>query len=300
MNTIDLHCHTNCSDGKLSPIELVQYAQSKGIQFLSITDHDTVNAYYQLEQLLQCKTENLFQSTMINGHNLCAARINPSSQDRSDEITLITGIEISTKWNKHNIHVVGLGVDIYADELKNLVEKQKLARHQRGINLAKHLAHFGFDSALALIDNKNSDFIGRVDFANHLVEIGAVKDLKKAFEKYLSDKKISRIDYDWIGIEDAIELIHSVGGIAVLAHPNKYKFKPRQVNFLIQTFKDMKGDAIEVVSGLQALQVTQALAEEANMNRLMVSCGSDFHELNKNWADIGNFGQVPNSCHFIL
>jgi len=151
---IDLHCHTNVSDGNLSPAELISLAIERNINMLSITDHDSIQAY-------------------------------ETARSPSTELRLIPGIEFSSYWNKFGVHIVGLDLDLTSDAIQQGVAQQSQAREQRAEKIAEKLQRYGFEDCLAGAKSFTSGGqIGRPHFAQHLVAIGAVSNIQQAFKKY--------------------------------------------------------------------------------------------------------------------
>ena len=232
---------------------------------LSITDHDTLGAYTEITSI-------------------------------PTEMQLICGIEISSQWRGQGIHIVGLNVDMENSELNDAILQQSQIRRQRAEKIAYRLGRLGFSNCLEGAATLATNQIGRPHFAQYLTDIGAVKSTNEAFKKYLGAGKLGDIKEHWPDIELSIKLIRQAGGIAVLAHPSKYKMTRSKLTSLISDFKDSKGQAIEVVSGLQIPSLTKDLAKLSLQFNLLASCGSDFHSLDKSWASLGKASQLPEIC----
>ena len=188
---VDLHCHTNLSDGSLPPKELIQLALERKIDILAITDHDNIDCY---------------------------AEINSDTAD----LTLITGIEFSTVWRNIGVHIVGLNMDLNNPELLKGIEFQTSAREQRAKLIDKKLQSLGFENCLEGAKKFCSGKqVGRPHFAQYLVEIGAVSNIQQAFKRYLGAGKAGDIKQQWASLEQVISWIRAAGGVAVLAHPTK-------------------------------------------------------------------------------
>jgi 3',5'-nucleoside bisphosphate phosphatase len=262
---IDLHTHTNVSDGQLSPASLLQRAVSNGVEILSITDHDTVAAYKQLNK-----------------------------EDIS--IKLIPGIEFSTFWNKTGIHIVGLNVNLNSAALDEAITWQHNARHMRAEAIAEHLEKLGvkdaFTGAQQIAGNDN---IGRPHFAQHLVNTGAATSINHAFKKFL-DEKSGDIKKYWATLPRIISWIRDAGGIAVLAHPLKYKLTRTKLTAMLDDFIDAGGHGMEVISGRQLAHETNDLAKICLQKNLLASCGSDFHQPDQPWSDLGKYPPLPKDC----
>ncbi|MEX2525025.1 MAG: PHP domain-containing protein [Gammaproteobacteria bacterium] len=263
---IDLHTHTTASDGMLEPMQLVQKARECGVRVLSITDHDTMAAYEDLV-------------------------------DRDTGLRLIPGIEWSTRWQKLEIHIVGLNVRPENADLRDGIRQQQHSRMDRADRIAAKLEKLGVDTPLAgaerLAQNRH---IGRPHFARHMVDCGFVRNESQAFDKYLSAGKAAYCRTEWAPMEQVIEWTHSAGGLAVLAHPAAYKLTRSKLTSLIAGFKAAGGDAMEVVSGRQTRDMTSTLANLCRKQGLLASCGSDYHRSAPGFAEPGGFETLPSAC----
>ena len=262
---VDLHCHTNISDGALTPEALIDLAIERAIDMLSITDHDTLAAYQAIEKT-------------------------PTS------LRIIPGIEFSSQWRKQGIHVVGLNVDPLSDSIIFGVAQQKKARQDRAIKIAERLNNLGFEDCLRGVTLLADGQIGRPHFAQHLVNIGAVSNIKQAFKKYLGAGKVGDIKEQWAELATVVQWICESGGIAVLAHPSKYKMSHTKLKELLEDFCSAGGEGMEVISGLQVPSVTKDLATLCNQYGLLASCGSDFHAPGMKWAALGFVSSLPDTC----
>jgi len=264
-HNIDLHCHTNVSDGALSPEELIALASSNGLDVLAVSDHDTLNGYRK------CKP----------------------FADKAG-IKLIPAAEFSCRIEKTNVHIVALGVDVDSDAMKEAEALQDKIRQQRAETIAAKLEkHLKLESVLGQVKNiAGSSVIGRPHFAKYLIEQGVVSDMDKAFGKYLGSGKIGDIKLIWPDVGDVIQLIHQAGGKAVLAHPIKYNMTKTKLSRLMDDFWDMDGDAIEVVSSRQTKDDTGWLLRQIQKRNLMASFGSDFHA-HASWSNLGMFSVIP-------
>ncbi len=263
----DLHTHSRASDGALEPRELLLRAAAAGVDMLAITDHDTVAGIAALPERLPGKTR------------------------------LVPGVELSANWNNVCVHVVGLAIDISAAELCAGLRRQQTVRTERAAQIAVKLEQAGFHG---IRDNvrpqPGSEYIGRPDFARYLVNSNQIKDSKTAFKKYLGRGKIGDIRHSWPEMREAIGWINSAGGVAVLAHPAKYKLSNLRLEELCKAFVHGGGQALEVISGRQQPGLTERLARLANRYELHASGGSDFHAPDQPWAELGRVQALPASC----
>ncbi|MFT4580902.1 MAG: putative metal-dependent phosphoesterase TrpH [Gammaproteobacteria bacterium] len=267
MPVIDLHSHSDKSDGVLSPNELLEAAFAAGVEVLSITDHDTLKAYQEIER-------------------------SPDSLPH-----LIPGVEFSTEWKKTGIHVLGLNINVECAAMKHAATVQANARLARAEQIATGLERIGVPDALAGARSfAGQSAIGRPHFAHYLVECGFVKDVGQAFRKYLGAGKIGDVKQHWSSMEQIITWIRDAGGTAVVAHPGKYGLTRTRRVALIEDFKRLGGGAIEVISGHQDPALTASLAASATAAGLLASCGSDFHRPGQPWARLGMPLQLPGEC----
>jgi predicted metal-dependent phosphoesterase TrpH len=253
---VDLHCHSHYSDGSLSPLSLIKLAEENQVEVLSITDHDNVEAYKEIQKI---KTD----------------------------IKIIPGIEFSTSWNKVGVHIVGINIDTKSNFLVSAINKQKQTRLIRAEIIAKRLEKTGLVNALNKI-NKNGNIgqIGRPDFAKLLVNEGIAKDWNYAFKKFLGAGKIGDVKNSWLSLEEVLNSIIQSGGIPVLAHPLYYKMTNSKLKRLISDFKRMGGQGIEVLNGYQNPLKTNYLRQLCKDFGLKASIGSDFHNPS-NWSKLG-------------
>ncbi|MCG5030517.1 PHP domain-containing protein [Mesosutterella sp. OilRF-GAM-744-9] len=250
---IDLHTHSNASDGGLSPSQLVTLAQSCGVGLLALTDHDTVNGLEEAEA--------------------AAAKAG---------ITFVPGIEVSTLWRGITIHVVGLGIRHRDGVMRRIFESVGEKRIRRGVEIGRRFEALGYPGAYegALRYSSSPESLGRVHFARWLVREGIVRNQQEAFDRFLRDDGPAFVQAVWPSIARAVEVIGSCGGIAVLAHPGRYRCRPgKSLEELLADFRAAGGRAIEVSSGSQSAESDRLLAAIAREEGYWASLGSDFHNL---------------------
>ena len=264
----DLHTHTNRSDGALPALELLQHAESAGVELISITDHDTIAAYRDLEN-------------------------DPITRS----LTVIPGIEFSTEWRHTGVHILGLNVDLKSDAIRTATAFQMDARGQRAARIAERLDRAGIaDTLPGASAIAQEGVVGRPHFAQHLVDRGVVKTLAEAFRKYLGAGKVGDVKQHWAKFAQIIEWIRDSGGIPVLAHPGKYGLTRSKRNALIEDFEHSGGQGLELISGRQDPMLTQSLVASAETYGLYASVGSDFHQLGQPWARLGMPLALPKAC----
>ncbi|RYE80839.1 MAG: PHP domain-containing protein [Oxalobacteraceae bacterium] len=222
MLKVDLHCHSNVSDGVLAPAAVADYARKGGVDVWALTDHDEVKG--------------------IKAARQAAAGLG---------MRFVPGVEISVTWANETVHVVGLQVDEDAPALVQGLAATRAGRDARGREIANQLARAGIPGAYegALKYVGNPDLLSRTHFARYLVEIGASGSTPDVFRKYLSEGKPGYVPHRWATLADAVGWIRSAGGIPVIAHPGRYRFDRTAEGALFDEFKQLGGNAIEVVTG---------------------------------------------------
>ncbi len=263
---IDLHSHSTASDGRLTPAELVRRAVAQRVDVLALTDHDTVAGLPEAAGTIAA--ENL-------------------------PLRLIDGIELSTSWDALEIHVVGLHIDASSPELLAAISRQESARQARGVELGHRLAKQRIDNAyegaLALA---NGASLTRAHFARYLVEAGHCNTQQKAFDHYIGRGGKAYVPHQWMSIAEAIQVIHASGGLAVLAHPGRYKLSTKWLKRLLLLFKESGGDAMEVSLPQQSPQERANLGLWCREHQLLASVGSDFHAPTS-WQELGRNLWLP-------
>lgn len=264
---IDLHCHSHFSDGALSPDALLDRALLAGIHMLALTDHDTTAGL----ELLQ----NAAQNTTIK---------------------IINGIELSTRWKKHDIHIIGLNINPDEEGLRAIIAQQNNSRIARAQQIATCLESFDVhDAYQKACDIAGHERVGRPHFAQILVNEGKVPDMQSAFKRFLGRGRGAYVPTAWLSVDEAVEGIIQAGGQAVIAHPLKYKLTRSKLHALISDFKDAGGVAIEVVSGEMLVSQINELAGICLRFELLASTGSDFHhDLSR--TGLGRQQPLPVNC----
>lgn len=269
MKTIDLHSHTQASDGLLSPSELVERAVEQKVDVLAITDHDSVAGLSEAQS--------------------AAREINRDSQT----IEVINGIEISTGWQGFDIHVVGLNIDPQNPDLLSYLERQKALRDERAVEMGSRLEKARipgvYEEAKAIAGEAS---ITRSHFAQVLLERGYATSFNKVFDNFLAKGKTGYMPNNWPEIPQAVEVIHQAGGLAVLAHPSHYKLSTKWLRRLLTFFKESGGDAMEVVGCQQSKQERDLLTQLCVQYELLASQGSDFHRPTP-WCELGRNLELP-------
>ncbi|KTS27803.1 RNase RNM [Pantoea stewartii] len=262
----DLHSHTRASDGLLSPQALVERAVEMRVGVLAITDHDTVAGVAEAQQ---------------------------AALRASLPVNVIAGVEISTLWENHEIHIVGLNIDIHHPVMTQFLAGQYTTRLERAQRIAERLEKAQIPDALAgALRLAEGGMITRGHFARYLVEVGKASTMAQVFKNYLARGKTGYVPPQWCTINQAIDAIHHSGGSAVLAHPGRYGLSAKWLKRLIAYFRAAGGDAIEVAQCQQAPDERTTLAGYARDNDLAASQGSDFHQPCP-WIELGRKLWLP-------
>lgn len=265
---IDLHSHSNISDGLLPPAELVAHAASHGVRMLALTDHDDIGGLTEAQQ-----------AAIAHG------------------IRLVNGVEISVTWKKRTLHIVGLNIDPEDAALNNglaEVRRSRLERAQQmALGLEKAGIHGSFEAASAFA---NESILTRMHFARFLVENNHAKDTKAVFKKFLIKGKPGFVDHQWMSLDAALGLIIASGGVPVLAHPGRYDLGRTNMLLLLEEFRALGGAAIEVVTGSHTAAQYVEYAKYAQLFGLKASQGSDYHGKGISFMEMGRLPALPGNC----
>ncbi|MBS3785275.1 MAG: PHP domain-containing protein [Gammaproteobacteria bacterium] len=263
---VDLHMHSTASDGQLTPEALVDRVVAAGVELMALTDHDTLEG-------------------------VSAAQAHAAASG----IRCLSGIELSARWARGVVHIVGLNFDAQQPDLVTGVAQQLAARRQRAQRIGERLERAGCEGVLArVLDAAGANGApGRAHFARDLVANGVVTDFRSAFSKYLKRGRPGYCAVEWATMEEVVAWIHAAGGKAVFAHPLRYGLSSGALRAVIQRFVDCGGDAIEVVSGGSHRNDIESAAALARRFNLVASVGSDFHDPAFQWSDVGRLGTLP-------
>lgn len=268
MTNVDLHCHSRVSDGTLSPAELAARAKANGVDLWAMTDHDEVGG--------------------IAEARAAAAALG---------LPFVPGVEISITWSGQTVHIVGLRIDENNRALVDGLAAMRGGREQRAREVAERLAAIGvpdaYEGALKYVGNP--DLISRTHFARYLMEIGLCGTLQEVFGNYLGEGKPGYVPHRWASLQQSMDWIHGAGGVAVIAHPGRYKFSELQFDELFREFKELGGTAIEVITGSHTVDQYDTYAKIANKYGFLASRGSDFHGPGESRVDLGALPLLPAS-----
>lgn len=263
----DLHCHSLLSDGTLEPEALAARARRNGVQLWALTDHDEVD-----------------------GQPRAAAAA------RAQGLDYLSGVEISVTFAGVSVHIVGLGFDAADRRLRDGLAATRSGRDRRAHQIAAALEHEGIGGAYAgaLAHAGNPAMISRTHFARFLVDAGVCADTDAVFRRFLVEGKPGYVPHRWAALADAVRWITGAGGVAVVAHPARYRFKPNEEQALFSEFVAHGGRAVEVVTGSHSPAEAVRYAQVAADFGLLASCGSDFHAPGESRIDLGALPALPS------
>lgn len=268
----DLHCHSNVSDGTLSPAELVRRAADRDVRRLALTDHDTVAG-------------------------LDAARAEAARHG----VELISGVELSTSWARRTIHVVGLGFDPESMPLRDGLARLAALRAERAERIAHSLDRAGIPGSLeGARAVSHGPSLGRNHFARFLWRHLNLRHIGEVYRRYLVRNRPGHVHVAWPSIEEAVGWIRAAGGVAVLAHPGRYRLTKTKLRELVEAGQGAGLEAIEVASGRSTPAEIGWLADVARHHGLLASAGSDFHTHEQSWIDVGRLKPVPDDLTHVL
>ena len=262
----DLHCHSVVSDGTLTPEELALRAKANGVELWALTDHDEVGG-----------------------------QARAATAAAANDLAYLTGVEISVTFANETVHIVGLGFDAANPLIMNGLAKTRGGRSERAMEMSDGLAKVGIKGAYegALHFVGNPELISRTHFARFLVESGVCKDTYEVFRKYLTEGKPGYVPHRWASLGDAVGWITQSGGVAVIAHPARYKFTANEEFALFSEFKTHGGQGVEVVTGSHTAAEFVEYAAVAKEFGMVASRGSDFHSPDESRIDLGSLPPLP-------
>lgn len=262
----DLHAHSTFSDGTMQPRALVERAAQRGVELFALTDHDEVSGIAQ-------------------------ARATATELG----LDFVAGVEISVTFAAQTVHIVGLGIDEANPELLAGLAHTRAGRMRRAQQMSDALAQAGIAGALegALRYVGNIDLVSRTHFARHLVETGVCADTREVFSRYLTEGNPGYVPHRWARLTDAVRWIRGAGGVAVIAHPARYRFSATEQWALFSEFREAGGEAVEVVTSSHDADEVRRFAALAQEFGLHGSRGSDFHGPGESHAELGHVALLP-------
>lgn len=268
MLNIDLHCHSNVSDGVLPPADVVARAAANGVHALALTDHDDVAG-------------------------IAAAQ----AAAETAGVVLIPGVEISVTWGGQTVHIVGLRIDPLHPDLAGGLAGIRRGRIERARRMGDDLARSGITGAYegAFGYAVNKEMVGRTHFARWLVAQGHAPDMRSAFKRFLTRGNPGYVEHEWTALENAVGWIRASGGMAVIAHPGRYAFNARELHLLLDAFRALGGEGIEVITGSHHPSEYGKFVDLARAFGLKASRGADFHAPGEG-IDLGRLPALPHYC----
>lgn len=256
---IDLHVHSTCSDGTMTPTELVSYAIRKNLKAIALTDHDTTEGIREAYEAA-----------------------------RGTTLTVIPGIELSTSYQHKDIHILGLNIEIENTYFQNKLRDFQGEREKRNLRIIQKMLEEGLSISQSEMLRRFPDCVWtRAHFARFLMDTGQVHTIAEAFNRYLGDHAPCFVPREKVSPLEAIRLIHRGGGKAVLAHPLLYHLTMEELDELTGLL------ARNALDGLEAIYSNNKGMDESSMRRLarkyqlFITGGSDFHGSNKPAIDLG-------------
>ena len=262
----DLHCHSNISDGTLTPEALAARAHAGGVELWAMTDHDEI-----------------------------------SGQQRARDAALgmgmdyLSGTEISVSFAGETVHIVGLGFDVNDAALAAGLATTRAGRLERAREMAAGLARVGIHGAFEGAQHYvgNPELVSRTHFARWLVQTGVCTHTHEVFQRYLTPGKPGYVPHRWAALGDAVRWITQAGGVAVIAHPARYRFSANEEWALFTDFIAHGGQAVEVLTGSHSVAEQVRYADTAIEYGLAASRGSDFHSPGESRTELGSLPDLP-------
>jgi predicted metal-dependent phosphoesterase TrpH len=264
----DLHTHSSESDGTLSPAALVRAAHDAGVEVLALTDHDTTAG--------------------ISAARRAAAALG---------LRFVPGVEISVNWRGLTLHILGLNIDPACRALQVGLARLRAARDRRAAEIGRRLEKAGIhDACEGACALAQGSIVSRTHFAQYLVTQGHATSVREVFKHYLVRGKPGYAAGEWADMEEALHWIASAGGLAVIAHPARYRLTASRLRRLLGEFRAAGGAGIEVVSGSHTRDSIRILATLSRAQGLLASRGSDYHGPENPRVRLGELAELPQGC----
>jgi predicted metal-dependent phosphoesterase TrpH len=254
MRYIDLHVHSTASDGSYTPAEVVALAVKQDLAAFALTDHDTVDGILEAQEAAL------------------------AMENTNKKIEVIPGTELSVDYKSRDIHILGLFIDPGNLLFRQALETARVKRDERNIKMADNLNKAGIDITVEKMrEADGKSVLTRAHFAKFMVAHGYVKSTKDAFTRFLNSDSPYYVPREYLSPEEAIELIHSAGGLAILAHPLLYKYNHLQVEELVKYLAERNIDGLEAIYSSNTGFDEGRMRHLANKYNLLITGGSDFH-----------------------
>lgn len=299
MRTVDLHVHSNRSDGTFTPSELVDYAMEKGLAAFALTDHDTVDG---IDEALSCARQRRMLPAAENFRPVQNGSRTGAGRSENYPVSIpevIPGIEFSTEYQGKDIHILGLYIDHKSSALQRHLKLFVESRDIRNRKMCRLLTEAGFPVTYEALQTEFPNaVITRAHYARYMLNHGYVKTLKEAFEQYIGDECPCFVPREKVTPAQAVKLTLLAGGVPILAHPVLYHMDDRQLEQLIRELKEAGLLGIEAVYSTYSQEGERRMRDLAARHGLLISGGSDFHGSNKPGLDLAaGYGNlfVPES-----
>lgn len=264
----DLHCHSTHSDGSLSPTQLAARAHAGGVRLWSLTDHDNLGGQAEARAAAQALG-----------------------------MAYVTGVEISVSFAGETVHILGFDFDDEHPALVQGLAEMRAGRVARAQAMGASLATAGipgaYEGALRHVDDPLQ--LSRTHFARFLVETGRCHSMQEVFTRFLKEGKPGFVPHQWAGLGQAVNWLKAAGGVAVIAHPARYRFTPTEEFALFSEFQAHGGRGVEVTCGAHFADEVAKYADMAREFGLLASRGSDFHAPEESRMDLGTLPDLPGS-----
>lgn len=259
---IDLHVHSTCSDGTLTPEELAQLAIHLNLRAIALTDHDSTSG------ILPARME--------------AKRL-------GSNLEILSGIELSAEWQNQEIHILGLDVDPEHPALKKYMRESILEKENRNKKMAEKITAAGCPITVEEVSARfPGATLGRPHYARIMMEKGFVTSINAAFNRYLGDHGPCFVNRSRIASTDAVKLILEAGGHPVLAHPMQYGFSKDRLESFVNLLKEYGLEGMECFYSRYTATDSSKLIRMAGRHGLFITGGSDFHGANKPEIQLGS------------
>ncbi len=284
MKTIDLHVHSNVSDGSFSPSEVAALAFEAGLSAFALTDHDCTDGCHEAARAAARINALIGEQSLKNHGNG-----KPGAEETARFLEFVPAVEISAGYNDSDIHILGYYIDPDDLRLNAALSLTRKRRFERNIKMIKNFTDRGIDISYDELTFGNPDtIITRGHFSRLLIEKGYAKDRYESFEKYLNKDTEFFVKREYIGIGETVSLIHQAGGLAFLAHPLLYRLSEDGVRMLASEFKKCGGDGIEAIYSSNTGEDGAYVRSLADEFSLLISGGTDFHGKSKPDLKIGS------------
>ena len=272
---IDLHIHSNISDGTCSPEELIELAAQAGVGTIALCDHDTTSGL-----------KRFLSHAAVRG------------------LEAIPGIEISAEWKNGHCHLLGLGEGVFSKDLDSVLQKIRVGRRERNVAICEKLQRLGMPVTMEELQSvAGGEIIARPHIARILVKKGFARDIQDAFERYLVKGGAVYVDRFRVQPEEAVAMLKNTGARVFLAHPSQLHIENSRLQDFVKELAETGLDGIEVYTPYTPDEMITAYSEIARRCHLRISGGSDFHGINKLGHNLGYYRlgkPIPDFVHDAL